>query len=528
MTFTRRAELGSVFLAICGVAAVTWAYFAWLHVTDVTTVALSYLLLLLFVAASSCLWVAMTVSLAAALAFNFFFLPPVGTLAIADPQNWMAFVTFLVVSLVASRLSSVARDRQREADGRRDELGRLFDFSRDVLRTTDGDEAIHRLAQNVAQRFLLDYVAICLPTGAGFDRHEAGTLDRAYAPTTDDLRRALGDVARATDAGSLPGDGECAGQEVTAGVPGPLVRLVPLRHGARAIGLLALAGRPIEPGTLDALASVVTIAIERLDLLEARTRAEVSQRSVEIKSVLLASLAHDLRTPLTAIGLAVNNLAVSTLTNSQRSGQVDVALTGVERLARLFENILKMTRIDAEIIAPSLRWVHASEIIEAARGQVEHILRPHKIDVVDRSTRHAVRVDARLTSTALAHILENAAQYSPAGSTITVTHEVAADGLLISVRDQGEGIAGADLPRLFERFYRGDAARQYASGTGMGLAITRGLLAAEGGRVWAENHSDGGTQFSILVPAESRAVSSAGFAVTRDHLTDTSRILSTN
>jgi two-component system sensor histidine kinase KdpD len=233
---------------------------------------------------------------------------------------------------------------------------------------------------------------------------------------------------------------------------------------------------------------------------------------------------------LTAIGLAVNNLAVSTLTNSQRSGQVDVALTGVERLARLFENILKMTRIDAEIIAPSLRWVHASEIIEAARGQVEHILRPHKIDVVDRSTRHAVRVDARLTSTALAHILENAAQYSPAGSTITVTHEVAADGLLISVRDQGEGIAGADLPRLFERFYRGGAARQYASGTGMGLAITRGLLAAEGGRVWAENHSDGGTQFSILVPAESRAVSSAasGFAVTPDHLFDTSRILSRN
>jgi K+-sensing histidine kinase KdpD len=192
MTFAERAELRRVFLAIGGVAAVTWAYFAWLHVTDVTTVALSYLLLLLFVAASSRLWVAMTVSLAAALAFNFFFLPPVGTLAIADPQNWMAFVTFLVVSLVASRLSSVARDRQREANGRRDELGRLFDFSRDVLRTTDGDEAIHRLAQNVAQRFLLDYVAICLPTGAGFDRHEAGTLDRAYAPTTDDLRRALG------------------------------------------------------------------------------------------------------------------------------------------------------------------------------------------------------------------------------------------------------------------------------------------------------------------------------------------------
>jgi two-component system sensor histidine kinase KdpD len=282
------------------------------------------------------------------------------------------------------------------------------------------------------------------------------------------------------------------------------VRLVPLRHGARAIGLLAVAGRPLESGTLDALASVVAIAIERLDLLEAQTLAEISRRSVEIKSALLASLTHDLRTPLTAIRLAVNNLVVPSLTDVQRSGQADVALTGVERLARLFENVLKMTRIDEEVIEPALRWVYPSEVLEAARSQVDQALRAHKVDVVDRSMDHAVRVDARLTSTALAHILENAAQYSPAGSTITLTHEVAADGLLISVRDQGAGIAKADLPYLFERFYRGGAAWQYASGTGVGLAITRGLLAAEGGRVWAEDGFGRGAVFSIFVPAPSR------------------------
>jgi two-component system sensor histidine kinase KdpD len=467
-------------------------------------------LLLLFVAASSRLWVAMTVSVAAALAFNFFFLPPVGTLAIADPQNWMAFVTFLVVSLVASRLSSAARDRQREAVGRRDELGRLFELSRDVLRATDGDDSIHRLAQNVAQRFRLDYAAICLPDGAGFVSHEAGTLGHVGALKTADLQHALAGAVQdgAREIHGDARDGADAGQEGVAGDRGQLLRLIPLRHGPRAIGVLAVAGRPIEPGTLDALASVVAIAIERLDLLEARTRAEISQRSVEIKSVLLASLAHDLRTPLTAIRLAVNNLAVPRLTSVQRSGQVDVALTGVERLARLFENILKMTRIDAEIIAPSPRWVHPSEIVEGARSQVEYALRAHRIDVVDRFGHLAVRVDARLTSTALAHILENAAQYSPVGSTITVTYEVSADGLLISVRDRGTGIAATDLPRLFERFYRGGAAWQYSSGTGMGLAITRGLLAAEGGRVWADNAADGGAQLSMFVPAESRAAAS--------------------
>jgi two-component system sensor histidine kinase KdpD len=492
MTCGTRADVRAAFAAICGIAAVTWAYFAWLHVTEVTTVALTYLLMLLFVAASSRLLVAMAASVAAALVFNFFFLPPVGSLAIADPQNWMAFVTFLVVSLVASRLSSIARDLQREALGRRDELGRLFELSRDVLRATDGEDAIHRLAQHVAQRFALDYVAICLPAVADFIRHEAGTPGSGGALTALDLQRAFDAAEPAIQSEAREAGGE------------PPVRLVPLRHGARTIGVLAVAGRPIEPGTLDALASVVAIAIERLDLLEAQTLAEISRRSVEIKSALLASLTHDLRTPLTAIRLSVNNLALPSLTDVQRSGQADVALTGVDRLARLFENVLKMTRIDEEVIEPALRWVYPSEVVEAARSQVEHALCDHKVDVVDRATDQAVRVDARLTSTALAHILENAAQYSPVGSTITLTDEVTVDGLLISVRDQGTGIARADLPYLFERFYRGGAAWQYASGTGMGLAITRGLLAAEGGRVWAEDSVGRGAVFSMFVPAPSR------------------------
>jgi two-component system sensor histidine kinase KdpD len=503
MTGAWRGGVRDAFVALGGVAAITWAYFVWLQVTNATTVALTYLLLLLFVAASAHVWVAMTASVAAALAFNFFFLPPVGSFFIADPQNWLAFVTFLVVSLVASRLSSVARERQREAVGRRDELSRLFELSRDVLRAIDSDESIRTLAYQVARRFALDYVAICLPAGADFDRHEAGTLDGAAALKTADLRRALTDAERGGESGTR--DGGSAGPDLRAGDGGHCVRLVPLHHSARPIGILAVVGRPIEPGTLDALASIVAIAIERLDLLETRTRAEVSQRSFEIKSTLLASLAHDLRTPLAAVRMAVNNLDVSSLTDSQRSGQVDVALTGVERLTRLFENILKMSRIDDEVIAPVLRWVYPSEIIEAARRQVEQGLRGHKVEVVDRSSNHAVRVDAHLTSTALAHVLENAAQYSPAGSTITVVHEITADGLLISVRDQGGGIAATDVPRLFERFYRGGAAWKHASGTGMGLAITRGLLAAEGGYVCAEGHGEGGAQFSISVPAERRA-----------------------
>ncbi len=139
-----------------------------------------------------------------------------------------------------------------------------------------------------------------------------------------------------------------------------------------------------------------------------------------------------------------------------------------------------MARIDAGAIATESRWAHPSEIIAAARDQVEHTLRQHKVDLkVDPDV--PVRLDPRLTATAVAHLLENAAQYAPPGSTIDVHASFTDDGLTIRVRDHGPGIAPADLPRLFERFYRGDAAKARASGTGMGLWIARGLLAVQHG-----------------------------------------------
>jgi K+-sensing histidine kinase KdpD len=163
-----------------------------------------------------------------------------------------------------------------------------------------------------------------------------------------------------------------------------------------------------------------------------------------------------------------------------------------------------MARIDAGGVAAESRWTHPSEIVEAARNQVAHTLGQHTLDPTVDGDR-LVRLDPRLTAAALAHLFENAAQYSPAGSVIHVRARVTADGLVIDVRDHGPGIQPADLPHLFERFYRGDAARARASGTGMGLWIARGLLAAGGGRIWAENRPEGGAQFTISVPAEVRA-----------------------
>jgi two-component system sensor histidine kinase KdpD len=480
-----RADVACALASVGAIAGLTAICFSWLRATNPTTVALSFLMVVLFAAASSRLWVAVAASVAAALAFDFFFLPPVGTLNISDPQDWMAFFAFIIVSLVASHLSSVARARAHE-------LGRLFDFSRDALLGTDGDP-FRSLAERIADRFRLQYVAICLPTETGFDRHETGSLELQAIPSIDDLRR----VSNVT-AGS--------GDDIVVNAANERcpVRLVPLRHRAHAIGVLIVAGRRVEPATLNALASVVAIALERVHLMEQRKQAEASRRSVEIKSALLASLAHDLRTPLTAIGTAVNNLSVSSLTDLQRASQAHIALTGLERLTRLFQNILEMARIDAGGITPVLAWAHPSEIVQAARGQVEHALGAHTIRIIDRTHNHTVQVDPHLVSKALAHVLENAAQYSPDGSTVTVTHELANGTLQLVVDDEGPGIAAADMPHLFERFFRGSESQRHASGTGMGLAIVQGLLRAQGGRVSVEDGADGGARFAISVPAASR------------------------
>jgi len=264
--------------------------------------------------------------------------------------------------------------------------------------------------------------------------------------------------------------------------------------------LLAAAGRPIEAGTLDTLAGVVAIAIERAQFLEERKTAELTKQSEELKTALLASLGHDLRTPLTAIAVAATNIKTSPLTADERAEQSDLILAEIERLTRLFQNVLEMARIDAGAVTAQSRWTHPSEIVAAARDQVEHTLHGRKLEVrINQDV--PVRLDPRLTATAVAHLLENAAQYTAADSTIEVDARVTDEGLLIQVRDHGPGITPADLPRLFERFYRGGAAKTRTSGTGMGLWIARGLLAAEQGRLWAENCPDGGAQFTTVVPA---------------------------
>ena len=353
------------------VAGVTFIYVRWLHVSNAATVSTTFLLVVLVVASTSRLWVAVATSLVAMFSFNFFFRLR-GNLTIADPRNW----ALCVPGRQPGRQQPVGRCRARtqEAVGRRDELARLFDLSRDVLVITDSREAISVLARAIARRFDLEYVAIALPRSNEWDVFEAGAATIAM-----DTRQLAAAYAAAQTSLEFDAYARTYAGHRTMEVDGRSIRLVPLRVGTKPIGLLAATGRPIEAGTLDTLGGVVAIAIERAQFLEERKAGELTRQSEELKTALLASVGHDLRTPLTAIRVAAANIQASSLTADERLDQSNLILAEVERLTRLFQNILEMARIDAGGIITEPRWTHPPRCRGGARS-VEQTLHQHRIN----------------------------------------------------------------------------------------------------------------------------------------------------
>lgn len=498
-------DAGFLALSLAAMAVLVFLFHRLFGITTPTTAALGLLLVVLGAATVSTLWVAIVTSVVAVLAFNYFFLPPVGTFAIADPHNWIALIAFLAVAVIASQLSAAAKDRTRDAVARRQEVSRLFDLSRDILLTTESDGALPVLAQHVARRFELETVAICVPTDTGWALYQGG--EQGVEPTTDQLDKAMAQLR-----GTLEFDARrrmYGGQIEVSLANGRAARLVPLRLGTRPIGLLATDAGGLDPGVLDALGGVVAIAIERAHFLTEREAAATLKQRADLAATLLASLSHDLRTPLTAIRVAVANLDEPALGADERRSQSHLALQEIDRLNRLFQDILDMARIDAAAITPERQWVTPADLIDAAIQYAGTVVSKRTLQIeADGDTE--IEIDPRLTSGALAHLLENAAHYSPPEAPIEIRGWVAGDSVQLTVRDRGPGLDPAELDHLFEPFFRGDSARRHTSGTGMGLAITRGLLAAEGGRVWGENAPGGGTCFTIAVPSRSRAVTVGG------------------
>jgi two-component system sensor histidine kinase KdpD len=275
---------------------------------------------------------------------------------------------------------------------------------------------------------------------------------------------------------------------------------------------MVLAGPSLERGTIEAIAGLVAIALERARFLREVSRTEALRQSDELKSALLASVSHGLRTPLTSIRAAVDSLLQHDL-NWDKEALKEFHLIiseEVHRLSTLVGNLLEMARIEAGELQISKEWGSVSEIFANVIERCAPSFRGHEVIAAASEDLPLVKVDSRLVAEALSNVVENAAKYSPPGSRIVLSANVEAGELVISVADEGPGIATEDMGRIFDKFYRGaSTANRPSAGTGMGLAITRGIVEAHGGNVRAES-AGGGAKFTISIPVESKVAATVG------------------
>ena len=310
-----------------------------------TTVGFTFLLAILVVSAAWGLRDAITLAVLSTLAYNFFFLPPVGTFTIADPQNWVALVTFLLTALIASQLAERARREALSANQRRTELERLYAFSQQMLATENVLTLVNSIPGAVVETFGVGAAGIYIP-----ERRKVyySDLKAQAAISEDDLKRVAerGEPSVSTGAGAV---------------------FVPLRVGVRSVGALGIEGAGLGRETLDAISSLIAIAIERAGAVEKLTYTQASRESERLRSVLLDSVTHDFRTPLTAIKASAESLLGNpTLDDSSRRELLTVINEESDRLDRLVGEAAEMAALDAGAVELRLEPHHIREAIEAA------------------------------------------------------------------------------------------------------------------------------------------------------------------
>ncbi len=473
-------------------AGVTVCYKLAITGVNTTTVALSFLLVVLFAAAAHGIGPAILASVTGMLCFNFFFLPPFGTFTIHDPQNWVALFVFLATAIIASQLSSTAHRRAREAEKSREEVWRLYQLSRAIIITPDPETEVSTISRQVREVFDIADCRVFTPDENG----KLGSLVLSSEPDLpDSAERLLRDVFETGEVKIQPAS-HCT--------------YAPLKVGVRVTGVMLLTADSLEKGTVEAMSGLVALALERARFLKELSRTEALRQSDELKSALLASVSHDLRTPLTSIRAAIDNLLEKNLDwDREALREFHLIISEeVNRLTHLVQNLLEMARIEAGELHPVKEWGMISEIFSNLLDRCGPVLSNHRLKLDLDESLPAVKVDSRLLAEALANLVDNAAKYSPPGSEVVLCASVEAGALTVSVRDEGPGLPPHELSRIFDKFYRGTSRSvKQRDGTGMGLAIARGMVEAHGGRIWVESTPGQGATFFFRLPVETKELS---------------------
>ncbi len=461
--------------AIAAVAAVTAADYR-LHVNQ-TTVALMFLVMVLLTSAYWGLRYALLMSVIATAAFNFFFLPPMGTFTIADPQNWVALFAFLVTAVVASNLAERARREAEGAKQRRREVERLYGLSQRLLASENVLELLNSLPQYVQEAFSATSV---VAMAADHPTVYRSSLDAVFEEGV--LRSTLLRGEPITQAG---------------------VSYVPLRLGMRTVGALGVSGADLPRETLDALGSLAGLAIERARALEALSKNRAEQEHERLRTALLDSVTHEFRTPLTSIKASITTLmSGATLDEGGRRELLTVIDEETDRLNRLVGEAAEMAQLDSGKFKLDLEPHSIEEALQPAIEDAKAALENHPVEIAISPGLPLARMDLQRIREVVMHLLENAGKYSPVGSPVTVTAEVKGDRLITSVADRGPGIDSFEQSLIFEKFYRGQHQRYTAPGTGMGLAIAKVIIEAHGGSIGVVSQMGSGSVFSFSLPLE--------------------------
>lgn len=461
--------------------------------------ALTYLLLVLAASTLQDVWLGAFSAALSVLALNYFFLPPVGTLTVADPSNWFALVAFLVTSIVTSQLVARARQRSRLAlEGER--------LARALLALSDS--LASSLAQAAAQpaAALVDNLARACALGLGAQ----GCLLQVSEPWQALARYGdLGPMASealAVDLVVRPG-----GVERFADIGAPETTWVMgLGQGSERVhGTLTLVvphrGHAVEGETVRATARLATMALERAILAREAAQAEAVRQSESLKTALLSGVSHELRTPLAAIRLSATALQRPEVWRDAeaRAELLDALDQEAARLNARVGSLLAMSRVESGSLVLDLADVNASEIVSAALRHLGPTAQADRLRIAVAQGLPAVRADVAVMGVALANLVDNALKYAPSDTLVEIgaAPEAGSPFVRLAVSDRGPGLAPAERERVFERFYRaGTAGTRRSAGTGLGLSITRALVEAHGGGAWAEGRPGGGSVFCLTVP----------------------------
>ncbi len=443
-----------------------------------TTVGFVFLLVILCASAFWGLGVSISMAVAATLAFDYFFLPPVGTFNINDPQDWVALFSFGITAGIGSYLAAWARREAREANRRRREVERLYDFSQRLLQTGNPIELISAIPQYIVETLHVAAASLFLSSEKQF--HEAKQNSGQSKCT-----RPAAVAARQNE----PAEAEHR------------FRVVPVRLGGREIGSLRLSGDIPSQVTLDAMTTLIAMAIERAQTIEHVAKMEAAQENEQLKSVLLDAITHDFRTPLTSIkGSVTGLLADLGFGREERKELLTVIDEECDRINKLVGAAAEMTRLESTKTSLELAPYSASEVISAALSGCPGVLRERTIHQNIKDENDRVLTDLSLTKKVLIHLIDNAHLYSEPGQPIAVTVNRKDGFMLFKVSDTGQGIDEAELGRIFEKFYRGKGQRDRVDGTGMGLAIAAEIAKALGGTIEAVSEKGKGSTFTFSLP----------------------------